>query len=140
MKQNNKGFTLLEVLVALFILTGGIIAVMQMLPASILQARMAAERTMGAQVARTVLGSIRSSSAASLMSGTLETYSLTLDNVNTPEVETLLNLERGNGIFGYQTVFQPLPGAGETNLQRITFILNYADDRTETFVTYVSDQ
>lgn len=154
--RSTDGFTLLEVLVAMFILIVGIIAVMQMLPTSLLQARMAAERSVGAQIARNVLGSIRAADAESITTGALERYEITLDDPGTTDVveSALLNLDRVQNpdkviadipaavnpshLYGYQTVIQPMPGVDETHLYKVTFVLDYADGRSETYVTYVS--
>lgn len=157
MKRNEQGFTLLEVLVAMFILIVGIIAVMQMLPTSLLQARMAAERSVGAQIARNVLGSIRAADAESLSTGAIERYDeFVLGDPATADVveRSLLNLDRVENpdkviagipaavnpthLYGYQTVVQPVPGLEGAHLYKVTFVLDYADGRSETYVTYVS--
>lgn len=154
--RSQHGFTLLEVLVAMFILIVGIIAVMQMLPTSLLQARMAAERSVGAQIARNVLGSIRAADAQSITTGALERYDAELDDPATLDIveNALLNLDRVQNpdkvlanipaavnpshLYGYQTIVQPMPGANETHLYKVTLVLDYADGRTESYVTYVS--
>lgn len=156
MNRTQHGFTLLEVLVAMFILVIGIIAVMQMLPTSLLQARMAAERSVGAQIARNVLGAVRAADAESITTGALEQYDLSLagddpDNVIEYSLLNLDRIDRAEGLvgaprravnpshlYGYQTVIQPVPGAEDAHLYKITFVIDYADGRAETYVTYVS--
>ena len=154
--QSQNGLTLLQGLVAMFILIVGMIAVMQMLPTSLLQARMAAERSVGAQIARNVLGSVRAADAESITTGALERYDVTIGDDGPPGVVeySLLNLDRVENqdkiiaaipaainpshLYGYQTVIQPMPGLGEAHLYKVTFVLDYADGRSETYVTYVS--
>lgn len=155
-QPHNDGFTLIEVLVSMFILLIGIIGVMQMLPSSILQARMAVERSVGSQIARNVLGSIRAADAESISSGALERYDEGLDDITTPDIEAfpLLNLKRVRSLdvldptefpavnpthlYGYQTIFQPMSGAESSHLYKVVLVLDYANGRTESYVTYVS--
>lgn len=155
-RTHTQGFTLIEVLVSMFILVIGIIGVMQMLPSSILQARMAAERSVGSQVARNVLGSVRAADAESITSGALEHYDEDLDDITTPDIEAfpLLNLKRVRSLdvldptefpavnpthlYGYQTIFQPIGGSESNHLYKVVLVLDYADGRTESYVTFVS--
>ncbi len=151
--HSQKGFTLVEVLVALFILVIGIIAVMQMLPTSLLQARMAAERSVGSQIARNVLGSIRAADAQSITTGALDRYDASLNDTSTVWVDdAMLNLDRVQDLvnsipnravnpshfYGYQTTIQPMNGSESTHLYKVTLVLDFADGRTESYVTYVS--
>jgi prepilin-type N-terminal cleavage/methylation domain-containing protein len=119
------GFTLIEVLVALFILLLGIGAVMYLFPASLSAAREAAERTRTSQTAHSVISQIRASTAESLYNERL-----------LPE---LLTQERtGANIYGYSTSIQRLAGASEVYLQRVTFAVTLANGSTETFTTFVA--
>ncbi len=124
-RTNSAGFTLVEVLVALGILLTGIGAVMLLFPASLSAARQAAERTITSQTAHSVLSQIRASSAESLYRGQLP-----------PQ---LLELQRqGADIYGYTTSVQGLAGAAEVYLQRVTFVVTFADGDTEQFTTFVA--
>ena len=121
-----KGFTLLEVLIALAIVVVGIIAAMQLFPVSLRQARMSAERTVTAETASSVFGEIRASGAEALFEQRLSAE--------------LLETPRDTRFFGYHTSLQSMPGAAEVQLQRITLIVKFADGREEKFVTYVARQ
>jgi len=125
-RTHKQGFTLLEVLVALFILLFGIVAVMQMFPTSLLQARTAAERTVASQAADSVMGQIRQFGAASLLHDQLPL--------------TLLHFDRANGIYGFNTTVQRLNSPSNVSLQRVTFTVVMPNGRQQSFVTYVSEQ
>ncbi len=123
---HKDGFTLLEVLVALFILLFGIVAVMQFFPVSLLQARTAAERTVSSQAADSVLGQIRQVGAASLFNDQLP--------------RTLMHFDRADGIYGYDTTIQRLNSPANVSLQRVTLTVTLPNGRQQSFVTYVSEQ
>jgi prepilin-type N-terminal cleavage/methylation domain-containing protein len=125
-RTHRGGFTLLEVLVALFILLFGIVAVMQFFPVSLLQARTAAERTVSSQAADSVLGQIRQFGAASLFNDQLP--------------RTLLHFDRADGIYGYDTTIQRLNAPANVSFQRVTLTVTLPNGRQQTFVTYVSEQ
>ena len=118
------GFTLLEVLVALAILAVGMLAIMELFPASLISARRAAERTITSQTAHSVLGQIRASSAEALFRDQIPLE--------------LLNLERANRLYGFNTTVQRLNGAAEVYLQRVTFTVTFADGRREAFSTFIT--
>ncbi len=118
------GFTLLEVLIALGILLIGIIGVMQLFPASLINARRAAERTITSQTAHSVLGQIRASSAEALFRGQIP-----LD---------LIRLDDANAIYNFTTTVERLNGAAEVYLQRVTFTVTFSDGRSENFTTFVT--
>ena len=126
-KRRREGFSLLEVLVALGIMVIGIVAVMQLFPTSLLQARMAAERTIAAELANSMMSQIRASGATALFYGNMAGL------VNT--------LYQQYGLYSaFSTSVQRLEGGPQTALQRVTFTVILPDNRTETFVTYVARQ
>lgn len=124
---NAAGFTLLEVVVALSILIVGIVAIMQLFPQSLLQARVAAERTVTAELANSVLGQIRASSAEALYQNKIPS--------------TFLSVYNQYGLYsGFNTTVERMNGAGDVFLQRVTLTVTFPDGREETFVTYVAQQ
>ncbi len=126
-RSRSGGFTLIEVLVALFILMLGIGAVMYLFPASLSAARAAAERTRTSQTAHSVISQIRASSAEALYNERL--------------LPTLLTQQMYSAnVYGYSTSVQRLAGAAEVYLQRVTFAVTLANGQTETFTTYVAEQ
>lgn len=122
---HNQGFTLLEVLIALTILAVGIIAVMQLFPASLTSAREAVEDTVAAELADSKLGKVRAAGADRLMRG--------LSSIDT--------VYSASAVYaGFQSNVQRLRGAGSVGLQRVTFRVDMPDGRQETYVTYVANQ
>jgi len=126
-RQHDRGFTLIEVLVALFILLLGIGAVMYLFPASLSAARTAADRTRTSQTAHSVMSQIRASSAEALYNDRL------LSNLLNQQLD-------GANLYGYSTSVQRMAGASEVYLQRVTFAVTLANGQTETFTTYVAQQ
>ncbi len=124
MKKKNKGFTLVEVLVALTILSVGIMAVMKLFPMSLRQARGAAERTSAGQLASSQLGELR-------ILGARDVFNLA----------PLRSVDVTYSIYeGYRRTITRLKGADEVYLQRVTLSVEMADGRVEQFVTYVARQ
>ncbi len=123
--RKNRGFTLIEVLVALAILAIGVLAVVSVFPAALGNIRVAHQRTMAAELAEDTLGRVRMTGAAPLFDGA---YPLP---VHWGTVTDLYGVHRLN--------VQPLAGAGDTSLQRVVFMLDMNDGRRQTFVTYVSE-
>lgn len=125
--RQNSGFTLLEVLIALGILGVGIIAVMQLFPASLTQSRIAAESTVITNVANSELGRLRAIDLRSDLSSWTDRNTF----------HTLDSIERIYALYeGWQSVVHRVPGAPDT--YRVTFSVQLADGRVETFVTYVT--
>lgn len=128
--KKSRGFTLLEIVVALTIISVGIVAVMRLFPESLRQARLAAERTTVAFLAKTQLGRVR----ASGLGGQLQ---------NWIQANSFQNLEAtGNAYGGLYKVYRSTTQRvrGDVNLYRITFTVEMFDGREEQFVTYVTDQ
>lgn len=126
-RRRQEGFTLLEVLIALAILIIGIVAVMQLFPSSLLQARIAAERSITAELANSVIGQVRAASAEALYKNAIP--------------PGLLAVHGSYGLYdGYTTSTNRLGGASEVYLQRVTFTVRFPEGRRETFVTYMAQQ
>ncbi len=126
-RGDDSGFTLLEVVVALSILIVGIVGIMQLFPQSLLNARVAAERSITAELANSVMGQIRASSAEALFKNRIPSSFLSVYGLY--------------GLYsGYNTTVERLNGASDVFLQRVTFTVSFPDGREETFVTYVAQQ
>ena len=126
-RKRQEGFTLLEVLIALAILIVGIVAIMQLFPSSLLQARIAAEKTITAELANSVVGQIRAASAEALYKDALP--------------PGMLAVYGALGLYdGYTTTVDRLGGASEVYLQRVTFTVQFPEGRRESFVTYMAQQ
>ncbi len=127
-RRGQEGFTLLEVLIAIAILLVGIVSVVSLFPNSLMQARIANERTITAVLANSVLGQIRASSAEALFKSRI------------PD-DLLLPVFSSHGLYyGYTTSVRRLNGAADTFLQRVTFTVSFADGRTESYTTFVAQQ
>lgn len=123
--KDATGFTLLEVIIAMGILIIGIMAVMQLIPSSLLQQRMAQERTITAELANSVMGQLRASGGRALFRGNIPSSILTVYDVY--------------GLYdSYTTNIDHMTGSAEVFLQRVTFTVALPDGREETFVTFVS--
>jgi prepilin-type N-terminal cleavage/methylation domain-containing protein len=133
-RTDHKGFTLVEVLVALTILGVALIAVMKIFPESIKQTRKAAERQQVSFLAKTELGKLRAGGVGPLLTGWAAN-----------------NAYRNPAAAG-GTYFDPVPGlykswtstvkriSSDVDLYRVTFNVEMFDGRRERFVTYVTEQ
>ena len=126
--NGNKGFTLLEVVVALTILAVGIVAIMRLFPMSLRQSQVAAERTTVASLARYKLGEVRVGGVGDQLAAWAEENAL----------KQLNEAQRAYELFeGWRSTVQRI--GGDVDLYRITFSVRMFDGREETFVTYVTD-
>jgi len=134
MKHTEKnGFTLVEVIVALTILSVGIIAVMKLFPESIRQSQRAAERQQVAFLAKTELGKLRAAGVGKLVT-------------EWAGANAYNNLASAGG-----TYYGPVAGlyrgwtstvsriSSDVDLYRVTFNVEMFDGRREQFVTYVTE-
>ena len=138
--NRQRGYSLLEVLIALAILMIGIIAVYRLFPMSMRQARLADEKIVAAELADSRLGRLRASGALGpVLAAYTEAGSLYPDEHYT----NLLISAAGDAYAiyeGYSTTLQRLRGANEVYYQRALFTIQMSDGRDETFVTYVVEQ
>jgi prepilin-type N-terminal cleavage/methylation domain-containing protein len=129
-RKHQRGFTLVEIIVALTILSIGIIAIMRLFPTSIQQTRIAAERQQAAFLAKTELGKLR---AAGVGAG-LNTWA---------EENAFRSLADENG--DYRGMFKSWTStvkrvSSDVDLYRVTLSVEMFDGRRERFVTYVTEQ
>ncbi|MCP4645174.1 MAG: prepilin-type N-terminal cleavage/methylation domain-containing protein [bacterium] len=120
--RRDHGFTLMETLVALVILSIGIVAVANLFPVGMRNARTAHERTLAAEYADSRVGRLRMERADAF---TAFGYQQPLDK---PDV-----------FRGAYTTLQLMRGSEETYLQRVTFTVEMHDGRREQFVTWMSE-
>lgn len=124
--KSNQGLGLVEVLIAIAILTVGVVAVMRLFPASLRQAQIAEGRTIAAELAESELAKIRTAGSG---------YFLDLG---------LTSLDAIENVYGqyssYASNLTRMRGTAETQLQRVTFTVQMPDGTQETFVTYISQQ
>lgn len=128
--KTGKGFSLLEVLIALTILAMGVIALMRLFPASLRQAQVAAERTIVAELAGSWLGRVQAVGARQFF-----------QNQGRAIAFTLTEAQRAYSVYmGTLTTLQRMSGASEVYFQRVTFAVQLPDGRRETFVTYIAQR
>lgn len=126
-QQRAAGFTLVEVIVALTILTVGIVAIMQLFPASLTQSRVAAERTVVASLAKTELGKVRAGGVGQQLQNWVVENAL----------HTLTEAQRAYALYeGWRATVQRI--GGDVDLYRVTFSVRMFDGRDEKFVTYIT--
>lgn len=125
--KNEQGFTLLEVLIAVAILGVGIMAIMQLFPASLNQSRLAAERTAAATAANSELSRLRAINSGTDMS----------DWLRQNMMHNLTAVDRAYALYeGWRTTITRTSDSEET--YRVTFRVQMLDGRMETFVTYIT--
>jgi prepilin-type N-terminal cleavage/methylation domain-containing protein len=139
-KQEEKyGFTLVEVLVALAILSIGIISIMQLFPQSVRQARVAAERTSVASLAKTELGRVKAGGVFS-QNGTSGFDAFMAGWASSNALNSLTEAQRAFALYdSSRATVQRINSVEEPSLFRITYSVTMTDGRVEEFVTYVTE-
>lgn len=125
-RTDNRGFTLIEVMVALTILSIGIIAIMRLFPQSVRQTRLANERQQTAFLAKTELGQLRAGGIDGLLAWA--------------GANAYRNMQAAGGSYGmYKSWTSSVQRVGsDVDLYRVTFNVEMYDGRRERFVTYVT--
>lgn len=137
--EEKKGFTLVEVLVSLAILSIGIIAIMQLFPKSVRQARVAAERTSVASLAKTELGRVRAGGVFS-QDGTSGFDRFISGWAARNALRSLTAAQRAYALYdSTRATVQRISGVDEPSLYRVTYSVTMTDGRVEEFVTYVTE-
>lgn len=128
--KRNSGFTLIEVIVALTILSIGIIAIMKLFPQAIRQTQLAAERQQVSFLAKTELGQLRAGGVGQGFS-------------NWAANNAFRNLANAGGEYTglYKSWTSTVKRvSSDVDLYRVTFNVEMFDGRRERFVTYVTEQ
>ena len=139
--RGNAGFTLLEVVVAMTILAGGLIAIMRFFPTAIQQSRIASEHTVIAAVAKTELSQARAIAGSELSfarSGGIGQPLQAWAERNASRDLQVEGDERAAIFTGWRSSVQRV--RGDVDLFRITFSVQLFDGGEEKFVTYVTAQ
>lgn len=134
--KRQKGFTLVEVLVAMAILSIGVVAVLQLFPHALRLVRGAAERTQAAELADSEFARLR---AAGVGSGLSEWLNNVKNAYSLYEIQRITEIYAPNILYeGVNATIERIASAGD--MYRVTFSVLMADGRNETFVTYVTKQ
>ena len=128
-KGRRAGFTLLEVVVALAILAGGIVAGMALFPTALYRQQQASERSTIASLARAKLSEARVFGPTSAATGWLEQNAYHL-------------IEQGARAYTVYDSWRAnvTAAAGMPGLYRVTFVVRLNSGQTEEFVTYVTER
>lgn len=129
-KKYQRGFTLVEVIVALTILSIGIIAIMRLFPTSIRQTQIAAERQQASFLAKSELGQLRAGGVGVNLNGWAAQ-------------NAFRSLAQAGGEYtglykSWTTTAKRV--SSDVDLYRITLNVEMFDGRRERFVTYVTEQ
>ncbi|MCC6154235.1 MAG: hypothetical protein IT367_10780 [Candidatus Hydrogenedentes bacterium] len=142
MKQlrKNEGFSPVEVLIAMGILSIGIMAVVRLFPAGLAFSRQAQEKTVAVELAENNISRMRMGGAGNLL-GVAQAGSLygNLAEISSIYLGSEGRVDLGNIVDGYAASVRRMNGSGEQALVRVTYTVDMADGRRETFVTYVTD-
>lgn len=142
MKQlrKNEGFSPVEVLIAMGILSIGIMAVVRLFPAGLAFSRQAQEKTIAVELAENSIARMRMSGAGNLL-GIAQAGSLygNIAAANALYLGAEGRVDATNIVDGYAAAVRRVNGSGEQALVRVTFTVDMADGRRENFVTYVTD-
>jgi len=130
--RKDKGFSSVEVVVALAVLIIGIVAAMRLFPIALRQIRVAQERAIVSELADGSLGHLRTAGGRNLLHN-WDGMSVRFQG----DPPTLLNL--GTVYDAYQTTVHRMVSASEVYLHRVTLSVDMPDGRTERFVTYISE-
>lgn len=137
--EEKHGFTLVEVLVSLAILSIGIIAIMQLFPQSVRQARVAAERTSVASLAKTELGRVKAGGVFS-QDGASGFDAYISGWAASNAFNSLNEAQRAYALYdSTRATVQRISGVEEPSLYRVTYSVTMIDGRVEEFVTYVTE-
>lgn len=142
MKQirKNEGFSPVEVLIAMGILSIGIMAVVRLFPAGLAFSRQAQEKTIAVELAENNISRMRMGGAGNLLA-VAQAGSLygSLAEISSIYLGSEGRVDLGNIVDGYAASVRRMNGSGEQALVRVTYTVDMADGRRETFVTYVTD-
>lgn len=94
--SNPKGFTLVEAIIAIFIITIGIVAVLQLFPVSLQQQKMAEMSTVASQLGQEKIEEILSQSYETLSTGTTTENYGTITGFSAFKRETRINCVNSN--------------------------------------------
>lgn len=138
--RKKDGFSPVEVLIAMGILSIGIMAVVRLFPAGLAFSRQAQEKTLAVELAENNISRMRMSGAGNLL-GIAQAGSLygNLAAASAQYLGTEGRVGMGYIVDGYAASLRRVNGADEQALVRVTYTVDMADGRRETFVTYVTD-
>lgn len=137
MTRRTSGFTLLEVLIAMALLTVGIFAAAQLFPAALRQSQIAHERTVASELADDRLGTARSVGARQIQD-LMDARFLTLNALDMTNVAYNAYSAVPPVVRSFSANAQRLDDYTGVDLQRVTLTVELPEGRRESYVTYVT--
>jgi len=135
--REERGFSPIEVLIAMAILAIGILAVMKLFPSGLRASRVAQERTIASELADSNLGRMRMTGVSNLLGMARASALYNLDTAM--DLYTEGYKDTSGAIDGMATVVSRVAGPLDENRVRVVFSVDFPDGRRENFVTYVTD-
>lgn len=136
--REERGFSPIEVLIAMAILAIGIVAIMKLFPSGLRASRVAQERTIASELADSNLGRMRMTGVSNLLG--MARASTMYNLASSMDVYTHGYLpDPTKTIDGMATVVSRVAGPLDENRVRVVFSVDFPDGRRENFVTYVTD-
>ncbi len=135
--KDTRGFTLVEVLIALAIVAVGVIAVTRLFPQGLRASQVAQERTIASELAKGNFARVKMTGLDNLL-GTLRDMGVN----QIQSIDTVYGLYTGdpNGIITQTTTSISRTATGiDDRLVRVTYSVEMPDGRRENFVTYVTE-
>jgi prepilin-type N-terminal cleavage/methylation domain-containing protein len=135
--RERRGFSPIEVLVAMAILAIGVMAIMRLFPSGLRASRIAQERTIAAELADANLGRLRMTGASNVLG--MATASAIYNLSTASDIYLDGRIDSGGIADGYSTTVTRVAGPLEEMRVRGVFSVDFPDGRRENFVTYVTD-
>ncbi|GMV91969.1 MAG: hypothetical protein AMXMBFR82_17470 [Candidatus Hydrogenedentota bacterium] len=135
--KEERGFSPVEVLVAMAILAIGIMAIMRLFPSGLRASRVAQERTIAAELADANMGRLRMTGASNILG--MAKASALYGQSTASGIYLDGRVDTTGAVDGHSTVITRVAGPLEETRVRVVFSVDFPDGRRENFVTYVTD-
>lgn len=135
--REERGFSPIEVLVAMAILAIGIMAIMRLFPSGLRASRVAQERSIAAELADANMGRLRMTGASNILG--MAKASALYQASTASGIYLDGRIDTVGAVDGHSTVVTRVAGPLDETRVRVVFSVDFPDGRRENFVTYVTD-